>query len=171
MWLHAQAIDYASDRLDIVAIQTGRIIAMGKKLRDEFRDVIRTHHYSYRTGETYWKWVKRFIRFHANRHPRSMQVDEIRSFLTYLATKGRVSASTQNQALSALLFLYKKVLKIKLPYASSFVSHSPSSEWLRYPYRAGVTRSRQRQDYPDLYTCSATRRPRGTQPTGYRLAI
>ena len=83
---------------------------MTKRLKDEFSDVIRTHHYSYLTGVTYWKWTKRYILFHRKRHPKEMSTPEIEAFLSYLATEGRVSASTQNQALSALLFLYKKEL-------------------------------------------------------------
>ena len=94
---------------------------MAKKLRDEFRNVIRTHHYSYLTGETYWKWAKRFILFHGKRHPRDMSTPEIEAFLSYLATEGQVSASTQNQALSALLFLYKKVLDIELPWVEKVI--------------------------------------------------
>lgn len=94
---------------------------MTKRLRDEFRDIIRTHHYSYRTGETYWNWVKRFILFHNKRHPRDMRTDESQAFLSYLATHGKVSASTQNQALSSLLFLYKKVLNIDLPWIEDVV--------------------------------------------------
>lgn len=94
---------------------------MPKTLRDEFRDVIRTHHYSYRTGETYWGWVRRFILFHDKRHPRDMGVAELEAFLSYLATDGKVSASTQNQALSSILFLYKKVLKIELPFVEKVV--------------------------------------------------
>lgn len=94
---------------------------MAKKLEEEFRDVIRTHHYSYLTGVTYWSWARRFILFHKKRHPRDMGVDEIRSFLSHLAVRGKVSASTQNQALSSLLFLYKKVLGIDLPFVEDVV--------------------------------------------------
>ena len=94
---------------------------MAKKLQEEFRDIIRTHHYSYLTGVTYWNWARRFILFHKKRHPRDMGVDEIRSFLSYLAVQGKVSASTQNQALSSLLFLYKKVLGIDLPFVEDVV--------------------------------------------------
>jgi integron integrase len=94
---------------------------MARKLRDEFRDVIRTHHYSYQTGQTYWDWSRRFIAFHDMRHPREMGAPEIQAFLTHHATRRRVAASTQNQALSALLFLYKKVLKIDLPLISDVV--------------------------------------------------
>ncbi len=94
---------------------------MAKKLRDEFSDVIRTLHYSYRTGETYWGWAYRYIVFHNKRHPRDMGTREVAQFLSYLATDGRVAASTQNQALSALLFLYKRVLRIDLEWVEGVI--------------------------------------------------
>src|SRR5947208_12519101 len=81
------------------------------KLIDQVRNVMRFKHYSLRTERTYWDWIERFIRFHAMRHPREMGEAEVGAFLTHLARDGRVAASTQNQALSALLFLYKDVLK------------------------------------------------------------
>ncbi|MGI9272184.1 MAG: integron integrase [Woeseiaceae bacterium] len=94
---------------------------MAKRLEEVFGDVIRTHHYSFLTGRTYWAWVCRFILFHGKRHPKDMGVEEIRAFLSFLALQGKVSASTQNQALSALLFLYKKVLEIDLPFVEDVV--------------------------------------------------
>jgi integrase len=81
-----------------------------KKLLDRVRDAIRLKHYSYRTEETYVQWIKRYIFFHNKRHPQEMGVAEIESFLTHLAVVDKVAASIQNQALSALLFLYKVVL-------------------------------------------------------------
>jgi integrase len=81
-----------------------------KKLLDRVRDAIRLKHYSYRTEETYVQWIKRYIFFHNKRHPQEMGIAEIESFLTHLAVVDKVAASTQNQALSALLFLYKIVL-------------------------------------------------------------
>ncbi len=80
------------------------------KLLDRLREALRSRHYSRRTEQCYCHWVKRFIFFHNVRHPAEMAEPEINAFLTHLATKGRVSASTQNQALSALLFLYRHVL-------------------------------------------------------------
>lgn len=80
------------------------------KLLDQLRESLRSRHYSRRTEETYCQWVRRFIYFHGVRHPREMAEPEINAFLTHLAVKGKVSASTQNQALSALLFLYRHVL-------------------------------------------------------------
>jgi site-specific recombinase XerD len=84
------------------------------KLLDQVRDVIRRKHFSIRTEQTYVDWIKRYILFHGKRHPREMAEAEITAFLTHLARVGRVAASTQNQALSALLFLYKEVLQQKI---------------------------------------------------------
>lgn len=81
------------------------------KLLDQVRDVIRRKHFSIRTEQSYVDWIRRFILFHNKRHPREMADAEVTEFLTHLARDGRVAASTQNQALSALLFLYKQVLK------------------------------------------------------------
>jgi integron integrase len=81
------------------------------KLLDQVRDVIRVKHYSIRTEQTYTDWIKRFILFHNKRHPSEMREPEVTEYLTHLARHGNVAASTQNQALSALLFLYKEVLK------------------------------------------------------------
>lgn len=77
-------------------------------------------HYSYRTEQTYTRWMRRFIAFHGNRHPREMGASEISVFLNDLAVNRKVSASTQNQALSAILFLYKKVLGVDLPWVDEF---------------------------------------------------
>lgn len=81
------------------------------KLLQQVRDVIRRKHYSIRTEQAYTDWIRRFILFHHKRHPREMAETEVTDFLTHLARDGHVAASTQNQALSALLFLYKEVLK------------------------------------------------------------
>jgi len=80
------------------------------KLLDQVRDAIRTRHYSYRTEEAYVHWIRRFILFHGKRHPTEMGAAEVSAFLSSLATDAHVSASTQNQALAALLFLYRAVL-------------------------------------------------------------
>jgi predicted aldo/keto reductase-like oxidoreductase len=79
-----------------------------KKLLDQVRDAIRLKHYAYRTEETYVQWIRRYILFHDKRHPIEMGKAEIEAFLTHLAVAGQVAASTQNQALSALLFLYRE---------------------------------------------------------------
>lgn len=85
-----------------------------QKLMDRVRATLRTRHYSIRTEETYLNWIRRYILFHKKRHPDQMGSDEIERYLTYLAVEGKVSPSTQNQALSALLFLYQQVLKQEL---------------------------------------------------------
>ena len=91
------------------------------KLLDQLRQQIRVRNYSIRTEAVYAEWVKRYIRFHHYRHPAEMGAAEIEAFLTHLAVKRDVSASTQNQALAALLFLYKEVLKLDLPWLQGVV--------------------------------------------------
>ncbi len=86
------------------------------RLLDQVRDAIRVRHYSIRTEHAYLGWIKRFILFHKKRHPRDMGAPEISAFLSHLAVARNVSASTQNQALHAVLFLYKEVLRIELPW-------------------------------------------------------
>ena len=81
------------------------------RLLEQMRVVIRARHYSLRTEETYLGWVKRFILFHGKRHPRDMGAQEVQQFLSHLAVEGHVAASTQSQALSAILFLYQQVLQ------------------------------------------------------------
>ena len=83
-----------------------------RKLLDRVRDAIRTKHYSRRTEEAYVQWIRRFIVFHQKVHPSTIGAPEISAFLTWLAVHQRVSASTQNQALSAILFLYRSVLQV-----------------------------------------------------------
>jgi len=92
-----------------------------KRLLDRVRDSIRSRHYSLRTEQSYIQWIRRFILFHNKRHPGEMGVKEISQFLTDLAVNRKVSASTQNQALSALLFLYKLVLGQKLDWLDDVV--------------------------------------------------
>jgi len=91
------------------------------KLLDQVRDRLRVKHYSIRTETQYLQWIKRFILFHDKRHPREMGVVEVEAFLTHLAVAGRVAAATQNQALSALLFLFREVLNIDLPWLDKVV--------------------------------------------------
>jgi integron integrase len=86
------------------------------KLLDRVRNVIRFRHYSRRTEQVYVDWIKRFILFHGKRHPAEMGAAEVRDFLTHLASEANVAASTQNQAFSAVLFLYKAVLEQELPW-------------------------------------------------------
>lgn len=84
------------------------------KLLDQARAVLRRKHYSLRTEEQYVGWIRRFIRHHGKRHPRTMGEPEMTAFLTHLAVAGQVAASKQNQAFSALLFLYREVLEMEL---------------------------------------------------------
>jgi len=85
-----------------------------KKLLDQYRERIRLKQYSPRTEKTYAQWVREYILFHDKRHPREMGVAEINQFITHLVTERKVSPSTQNQALSAILFLYHNLLNVKL---------------------------------------------------------
>jgi len=85
-----------------------------KRLLDQVRDQIQLRHYSIRTEQAYVSWIKRYILFHGKKHPKDMGRPEIEAFLTDLAVNGNVSASTQNQAFNALLFLYKQVLNINV---------------------------------------------------------
>jgi integron integrase len=91
------------------------------RLLDRLRDAIRVRHYSIRTEEAYAQWVRRFILFHNKRHPSAMGAEEVNAFLTHLAVEGHVAASTQAQALSALLFLYRHVLDDQLPWLGDLV--------------------------------------------------
>ena len=109
------------------------------KLLDQVRDRIRVKHYSIRTETQYVQWVRRFILFHGKKHPRDMGAPEVEAFLTHLAVEGNVAAATQNQALSALLFLYREVLAIDLP-------------WLN-----DVTRAKRPQRMPVVLTREETR--------------
>jgi integron integrase len=87
-----------------------------RRLIERFRDAVRSRHYSRRTEKAYWYWIRWFIRFHGMRHPAELGAPEVTAFLSWLATERDVAAATQNQALSALLFLYKQVLGQALPW-------------------------------------------------------
>jgi integron integrase len=91
------------------------------RLLDQVRDRLRVKHYSLRTEDSYLHWIRRFILFHGKKHPRDMGGPQVEAFLSHLATVGRVAASTQNQALSALLFLYREVLQVELPWMEGVV--------------------------------------------------
>jgi integron integrase len=92
-----------------------------KRLVDRLREAIRSRHYSRRTEQAYWYWIRYFIFFHGKRHPAEMGAAEVSGFLSWLATERNVAAATQNQALSALLFLYRKVLGVELPWLDEMV--------------------------------------------------
>ena len=84
------------------------------KLLEQMQNTLRRKHYAYRTEKTYIDWARRYILFHNKRHPQEMGIPEIETYLTYLAVERNVSASTQNQALAAIIFLYTQVLKIEI---------------------------------------------------------
>jgi len=91
------------------------------RLLDRVREAVRTRHYSRRTEEAYVGWIRRYILHHGKTHPAAMGADEVNAFLTHLAVQERVSASTQSQALSALVFLYRHVLDDPLPWLEDVV--------------------------------------------------
>jgi integron integrase len=91
------------------------------KLLDRMRGLLRTRHYAFRTEDTYVQWARRYILFHGKRHPSMMGAPEINDFLSWLAVERNVSASTQNQALSALLFLYREVLGDEIPWLHDLI--------------------------------------------------
>jgi len=97
------------------------ISAPPPRLLDTVREHIRLRHYSVRTERTYVHWIRRFIFFHGKRHPRELGGDHVTAFLSALANHDRVSAATQNQALAALLFLYREVLGVELPWLANIV--------------------------------------------------
>jgi len=112
--------------------QTGgeRMGGMGvqaPKLLDQLRESLRLRHYSLRTEDAYVDWVRRFILFHDKRHPREMGGAEVQAFLTHLAVERHVSPSTQNQAKAGLLFLYRYVLEVELPWLSEVVQAKRSA--------------------------------------------
>jgi integron integrase len=100
---------------DVLHIELGDLpLPRPPRLLDQVRQVLRVRHYALRTEECYVQWIVRFIRFHHKRPPRDVGAAELTQFLTDLAVQGQVSASTQNQALNAMVFLYKQVLEIDL---------------------------------------------------------
>ncbi|WP_050757426.1 phage integrase N-terminal SAM-like domain-containing protein [Leptothrix cholodnii] len=92
------------------------------RLMVRLREALRVRHYSLRTEQAYADWAKRYIRFHGLRHPMEMGSAEVMAFLTYLAAERGVSSSTQSQAKAALLFLYRQVLGIDLPWTGELIS-------------------------------------------------
>lgn len=91
------------------------------RLLEELRRAIQSRHYSRRTERAYANWIRRYVKFHGMRHPREMGHDEITAFLSHLASDRRVAASTQNQAMSALVFLYREVFGYDLPWLDGIV--------------------------------------------------
>src|SRR5262249_27704065 len=95
--------------------------ASSPRLLDRLREAVRARHFSRRTEKAYVPWTKRYIFFHGKRHPAEMGAREVTEFLTGLAVRDKVAASTQNQALSAVLFLYRHVLGVELPWLDDLV--------------------------------------------------
>jgi integron integrase len=106
----------APESPEVSPAQTGK-----PRLIELFRAAIRSRHYSRRTEKSYWYWVRYFIFFNGKRHPMELGAQEVTAFLSWLATERNVAAATQNQALSALLFLYKHVLDHELPWLDGMV--------------------------------------------------
>jgi len=106
-----------------------------RRLIERLREAIRSRHYSRRTEKAYWYWIRHFIRFHGMRHPTELGAAEATAFLSWLATERDVAAATQNQALSALLFLYKRVLGQELPWLDR-IAHAKRP--VRLPVVLGV---------------------------------
>jgi integron integrase len=99
------------------------------RLLDQVRERIRARHYSYRTEQSYLAWIKRYILFHGKRHPKDMREPEIEAFVSHLANERGVSSSTQTQALSAVLFLYREVLQIELGWVDG-ISRAKKREYV-----------------------------------------
>ena len=106
------------------------------KLLDQVRYALRTRHYSYRTEKCYIQWIKSYILFHDKRHPAELAENHINQYLTHLAVDKKVAASTQNQSLCAIVFLYKNVLKIDLGDFGPLI-------WAKKPQRLPVVLSKQ----------------------------
>jgi len=101
------------------------------KLLEQVQNLLRTRHYSYRTEQTYLHWIKQYILFHQKKHPAEMGGPEVTAYLTHLAVSRQVAASTQNQALAAILFLYRNVLGQDLPWLENVT-------WAKRPTRLPV---------------------------------
>ena len=109
----ARALAFLYER--VLRRQLGELpLARPPRLLDQVKQVMRVKHYALRTEQCYTQWIRRFILFHGRRHPRDMGAAELELFLTDLAVRGRVSVSTQNQALNAIVFLYRDVLDLEL---------------------------------------------------------
>lgn len=115
------AVTYAAESEPRLAVREAPAGAPKPRLLDRVREAIRVRHYSRRTEKAYVHLTKRYIFFHGKRHPAEMGAPEVTAFLTSLALRDRVAASTQNQALSALLFLYREVLGVGLPWLDDVV--------------------------------------------------
>ena len=100
------------------------------KLLEQVNEQIRLRHYGHRTEKTYILWIKKYIYYHQKRHSAEMSSSEINNFLSYLASEKHVAASTQNQALNAILFLYRNVLDMEIEIGEKFVRQSDRNIFL-----------------------------------------
>lgn len=136
------------------------------KLLDQVRERIRVLHYSRATEKTYLYWIKFFILHHNKRHPRDMGAAEVEAFLSHLATQREVAAGTQNQAMHAILFLYKQVLGIDLPWLDGITRAKPSK---KLPVVLTPRECERLQGFLDDYTLIPWRgKPAGECPDGPR---
>jgi len=117
----ATGVVYAGPEAPLAVRESGAPAPRQPRLLDRVRDALRARHGSRRTEKSYVAWIRRYILFHGKRHPAEMGAAEVTQFLSALAVQGNVAASTQNQALSALLFLYRHVLEVELPWLDSVV--------------------------------------------------
>src|ERR1700689_2140850 len=104
-------------------------MSQSRGLLEVTREVIRARHLALRTEQAYLQWIRRYLAFHGRRHPRHLGAPALEAFLTHLAVERKVSAATQNQALQALLFLYRGVLSINPPWLGH-VTRAPKSRHL-----------------------------------------
>jgi integron integrase len=115
------SVTYAVDGSVPVVRENAPPTSGPRRLLDQVRDAVRARHYSRRTEKAYVAWIRRYILFHGKRHPAEMGAPELTRYLSWLAVEGNISASTQNQALSALLFLYREVLGQDMPWLDDVV--------------------------------------------------
>jgi site-specific recombinase XerD len=119
-FIHGIFIEFCQELFRLYFIFNKRGTKMAKqKLLDQVRAAIRVRHMSYRTEQTYVDWIRRFILFHNKRHPNEMDESHVSRFLTHLAVNRHVASSTQNQALCAILFLYREVLKKEIGWVNN----------------------------------------------------
>lgn len=121
------APEHAADIRSAHQVLSSTPAARPKMLSEAVIDAIRVRHYSRKTEQAYLHWIKRFVSWSGRRHPRDMGAAEVEAFLSEMATQRNISDSTQRQALSALLFLYRAVLGLSLPWMDSIVRAKPSS--------------------------------------------
>ncbi len=129
---------------------TNTTSAQPKKSLEQLSDKIRFKHYNLSTENTYISWIKQYILIHGKRHSADMGAIEAEGFLTYLATERHVSSSTQNQALSAILFLYREVVTVDLPWLEGF-QHSKKPG--RLPVVLTVEEVQSLHTYPAPFVC------------------